>query len=337
MAKNDKTETLSLAEVRAQALELAIASVEKTYGTGSVSQFNGNEPQPGVVFTSSGCYSLDRALGGGYPKGRIVEIFGPESSGKTTLSLLAIANAQKADPRKCLFVDMEHALDVSYAQKLGVDVNRVLICQPSSGEEALNMLLTLVKSGAVSLAVVDSVAALVPLKELEGEVGDQNMGLQSRMMSQIMRMLVGPASTSDCCVIFINQIRMKIGVVYGNPETTAGGNALKFYASQRLDVRAGEKEGEEANYTGRMTKVRVIKNKVFPPFREAQFPIEFGIGIDPFKDLVQSALDAGILTQAGAWIKWNGNLVSQGFNKAADYFRSNIEATNELKTALAKK
>lgn len=337
MAKTEKAEPQTLEQIRAAALDLAIASVEATYGAGCVTSFDNTEPLPGVEFIPSGCFSLDRALGGGYAKGRIIEILGPESSGKTTLSLLAVANAQKTDPRMTLYIDMEHALDMNYAKALGVDTKRMLLTQPDSAEEALNSMLTFIKSGAISIAVIDSVAALTPQAEIEKNIGDSSMGRQALLMSQAMRLIVGPAGTNNTTIIFINQIRMKIGIVYGNPETTSGGNALKFYASQRLDIRAGEKQEDGEDVTGRMTKVKVIKNKVFPPFREAVFPIEFGTGIDPFKDLVTVAIAAGILEKAGAWIKWNGELVGQGFNKTANHFRENPEATERLKAALQSK
>lgn len=330
--KEDNVVTLDVKQD--QALKLALASIEKEFGAGAVQQYGHGEPIPGVEFFSSGCFSLDQALGRGYAKGRIVEIYGPASAGKTTLALLAIANAQKTDTRHCVFIDVEHALDPTYAEKLGVDMSRVLISQPDDGETALNIMDTLLKSGSVSLIVLDSVAALVSRKELEGEIGDQSMGVQARLMSQTMRMIVGSALSNNTTIIFLNQIRMKIGVMYGNPETTSGGNSLGFYASQRLDVRRKDKVEGEGGIIGCETKVKVVKNKVSPPFREAEFTIKFGEGIDWAEDLVKAGVAAGKLEKAGAWVSFNGERISQGEPKAAQYFRDNPDKANLLKAAL---
>ena len=333
MSKEKQIE-VPLEELQDQALKLALATIEKEFGGGSVQQFGHGKPIPGVEFFSSGCFSLDIALGRGYAKGRIVEIFGPASSGKTTLSLLAIANAQKSDPRKALFIDVEHALDPEYAVKLGVNMDRLLISQPDNAEAALNIMDTLLKSGAISLIVLDSVAALVSRKELEGEIGDQSMGVQARLMSQAMRMIVRSALVNNTTIIFLNQIRMKIGVMYGNPETTSGGNSLGFYASQRLDIRRKEKVGETGAETGCCTKVKVIKNKVAPPFRESEFTINFGEGIDWAQDLTAVAEAAGKFEKAGSWYSMNGQRIAQGKVQVAQYLKDNPEVAIKLREEL---
>lgn len=332
--KIEEDNVITLDMKQDKALELALASIEKEFGPGAVQQYGKGDPIPGVEFISSGCFSLDQALGRGYAKGRIIEIYGPASAGKTTLALLAIANAQKTDLRKAVFIDVEHALDPQYAEKLGVDMSRVLISQPDSGEQALNILDTLLKSGAVSIIVLDSVAALAAQKELEGNIGDQSMGVQARLMSQTMRMIVGSALKNNTTVIFLNQIRMKIGVMYGNPETTSGGNSLGFYASQRLDVRRKDKVEGDGGIIGCETKVKVVKNKVAPPFREAEFTIKFGEGIDWAEDLVKAGVAAGKLEKSGAWVSFNGERISQGEPKAAQYFRDNPDKATLLKAAL---
>jgi len=334
-AAKKEEEKPSLQETQNKALELALSSIEKEFGAGSVQQYGKGAAIPGVEFFSSGCFSLDKALGGGFAKGRIVELYGPMSSGKTTLALLAIANAQKTDSRKAVFIDVEHALDPTYAQKLGVDMDRVLISQPDSGEEALNILDTLLKSGAVSVVVLDSVAALVSKKELEGDVGDQSMGVQARMMSQAMRMTVSAAKRHNTAIIYLNQIRNKIGVMYGSPEVTSGGLALGFFASQRLDVRRKDKVEGDDEVIGCKTKVKVVKNKVAPPFREAEFTIKFGEGIDWAEDLVKVCIETGVVEKSGAWIKFKGELIGQGEPKTAQYLRDNPAVTEELKVKLS--
>lgn len=330
----EKEEQPTLAELQDQALGLALASIEKEFGAGAIQQYGHGKPIPGVEFFSSGCYGLDIALGNGYAKGRIVEAFGPPSSGKTTLSLLAIANAQKTDPRRTVFIDVEHALDPTYAEKLGVDMSRVLISQPDNGEEALNIMDTLLKSGAVSIIVLDSIAALVSRKELEGEIGDQSMGVQARMMSQTMRMVVGNAKKYNTTLFLLNQLRSKIGIVYGNPEVTSGGASVGYYASQRLDIRRKDKVENNNEVVGFQTKVKIIKNKVAPPFREAEFTIVFGEGIDWALDLVSAGVAAGHVEKAGAWYSFNGERISQGEPKAAQYFRDYPEKAALLKAKL---
>ena len=276
---------------------------------------------PGVQAISTGALSLDIALGvGGVPRGRIIEIFGPESSGKTTLALHIVAEAQKKGGIAA-FVDAEHALDISYARKLGVKTDDLLVSQPDTGEQALEITEVLVRSGAIDVLVVDSVAALVPRAEIEGEMGDSHMGLQARLMSQALRKLTATISKSNCCVIFINQIRMKIGVMFGNPETTTGGNALKFYASVRMDIRriAALKQGQDA--IGNRTRVKVVKNKVAPPFKEAEFDIMYGTGISREGDIVDMGADSGIVEKSGAWYSYNGERIGQGRENAKQFLK----------------
>lgn len=309
------------------AIDLAIGQIDKSFGKGTI--MSGTQYFPDLQWIPSGSLKLDKALGGGYAKGRIVEILGPESSGKTTLALHAVAEAQKKFGA-CAYIDMEHALDINYAGDLGVDTETLLIAQPSSGEQALNIAESLVRTGAVNLIVVDSVAALIPEKELEGEMGDSNMGLQARLMSQAMRKLSGIASTSKTCIIFINQIRMKIGVMFGNPETTTGGNALKFYASQRLDVRRIATLGTDEEKTGITSRVKIIKNKVGKPFREAEFGIIFGEGIDSFTELVELASEKGVLVKGGAWYNY-GDVKLQGMTNVKNWLNENPAIYEEIK------
>jgi recombination protein RecA len=315
---------------RAKALGGAISSIEKQFGKGSIMKLGERGEVAAVAVIPSGSVGLDVALGvGGYPRGRLIEIFGPESSGKTTLALHAIAEAQRAGGTAA-FVDAEHALDVSYARKLGVDVAELLVSQPDTGEQALEIAETLVRSGAVDLLVVDSVAALVPRAEIEGEMGDSHMGVQARLMSQAMRKLAGVVSRNQATVVFINQIRMKIGVVFGNPETTTGGNALKFYASLRLDIRrAGQlKDGEEI--VGSRTRVRVVKNKVAPPFREAEFDIRYGVGVDRAAEALDLAVDRGLVEKSGTHFALDGERIGQGRERAAEWLRANPAALEAL-------
>lgn len=321
--KNDKK-----ADGRAQALNLAIAQITKTFGDGSIMKL-GDAKKIDVQLIPSGSLSLDLALGGGYPKGRIIEIYGPESSGKTTLTLHAIAEIQKQGGTAA-FIDAEHALDPAYAKRIGVDTANLLISQPDNGEQALEICETLVRSGAVDLIVVDSVAALVPQAEIDGDMGESQMGLQARLMSQAMRKLTGIISKSKATVIFINQIRMKIGVMFGNPETTTGGNALKFYASVRLDIRRIGQIKEGDNITGNRTKVKVVKNKIAAPFRTAEFDIMYNEGISKVGDILDLAVQYGIIDKAGAFLKYNGETIGQGRESVKKLFREKPEFMNEI-------
>ncbi len=313
---------------RSQALNLAISQITKQFGDGSIMKL-GEAHKVDVELLSSGALSLDLALGGGYPKGRIIEIYGPESSGKTTLALHAIAEMQRGGGTAA-FIDAEHALDPMYAKRVGVDVENLLISQPDNGEQALEICETLVRSGAVDLIVVDSVAALVPQAEIDGDMGDSNMGLHARLMSQAMRKLTGIISKSKATVIFINQIRMKIGVMFGNPETTTGGNALKFYASVRLDIRRiGQiKAGEEI--AGNRTKIKVVKNKIAPPFRTAEFDIMYNEGISRTGDVLDLATENEVLEKSGAFYKYNGTTIGQGRETAKAYLKENPEILKEI-------
>ena len=310
MVKEKETKKTDAENGKSEALKLAIAQITKQFGDGSIMKLGDNR-NIDVELLKSGSLSLDLALGGGYPKGRIIEIYGPESSGKTTLALHAIAEIQKTGGQAA-FIDAEHALDPSYAKRIGVDVDNLLISQPDNGEQALEICETLVRSNAVDLIVVDSVAALVPQAEIEGDMGDAQMGLQARLMSQAMRKLTAIISKSKATVIFINQIRMKIGVMFGNPETTTGGNALKFYASVRIDIRRiGQiKDGE--NIIGNRTKIKVVKNKIAAPFRSAEFDIMYNEGISKVGDVLDLAVQYGVFDKAGAFIKYNGETIGQG-------------------------
>ncbi|MFN0218449.1 MAG: recombinase RecA [Hyphomicrobium sp.] len=317
-----------------QALDQALAQIDKTFGKGSIMRLGANEKLVDIEAISTGSLGLDIALGiGGLPKGRVVEIYGPESSGKTTLTLQVIAEAQKKGGT-CAFIDAEHALDPQYARKLGVKVEDLLISQPDTGEQALEIADTLVRSGAIDVLVIDSVAALTPKAELEGEMGDSLPGLQARLMSQALRKLTGSISKSGTMVIFINQIRMKIGVMFGNPETTTGGNALKFYASVRLDIRRiGQiKEREEA--VGNQTRVKVVKNKVAPPFKQVEFDIMYGEGISKVGELVDLGVKAGIVEKSGAWISYNGQRIGQGRENAKTFLKENPAVAAELERAI---
>jgi recombination protein RecA len=315
---------------RMKALAAAIGGIEKQFGKGSVMRLGeGGAPQP-VAVVPTGSLGLDLALGvGGLPRGRVVEIYGPESSGKTTLALHAIAEAQRQGG-VAAFVDAEHALDVGYAKKLGVSLPDLLVSQPDTGEQALEIAEQLVRSGAVDLVVVDSVAALVPRAEIEGEMGDAHMGLQARLMSQALRKLTAVVSRNQSIVVFINQIRMKIGVVFGNPETTTGGNALKFYSSVRLDIRRiGQvKEGEVV--VGSRTRVKVVKNKMAPPFREAEFDIRYGFGVDRWAEALDLAVARGLLEKSGAWFALDGERIGQGRERASEWLRTHPEAHERL-------
>jgi recombination protein RecA len=321
-----------------KAIELAVSSIEKAFGKGSIMRL-GNEDAlvKDVAAVSTGATSLDIALGvGGFPRGRIIEIYGPESSGKTTLALHAIAEAQKAGGI-CAFVDAEHALDVGYARKLGVRTDDLLISQPDSGEQALEIVETLVRSGAIDVLVIDSVAALVPKAELEGEMGDAHMGVQARLMSQALRKLTGTIAKSQTIVIFINQIRMKIGVMFGNPETTTGGNALKFYATLRLDIRriGAIKDGDAV--IGNRTRVKVVKNKVAPPFKEVEFDIMYGQGISREGDLLDLAAQENVVEKSGTWFSFDGERIGQGREQAKTFLKEHPAQLQKIEAQVLEK
>ena len=326
-----QTHTLN-AEQRNKAIDAAILSLDKTYGKGTIMRMD-DAAVADVATIPTGCLSVDLALGaGGVPRGRVVEIFGPESSGKTTLTLHLIAEAQRAGG-VCAFVDAEHALDVAYASKLGVDVPGLLVSQPDNGEQALEIVDALVRSNGIDLIVVDSVAALTPRAEIEGDMGDNHVGLQARLMSQALRKLTSAAARTGTTIVFINQLRMKIGVMFGSPETTTGGNALKFYSSVRIDIRriGAIKQGDEV--IGNKTRVKIVKNKVAPPFRKAEVEIRFGEGICRFLDLVQQGLDAGLITRSGAWYSW-GEVRVQGRDALRDVLKGDPKLEQELHAAL---
>ncbi len=331
--KTDDTKPAN--EGKLKALGLAMEQIEKQFGTGAIMRL-GEQKHADVEFISSGALSLDLALGGGYPKGRVIEIYGPESSGKTTLTLHAIAEVQRSGGTAA-FIDAEHALDPAYAKRLGVDTNNLLISQPDNGEQALEIVDTLVHSNAVDLIVVDSVAALTPQAEIEGEMGDAHMGLQARLMSQALRKLTAIISKSRATVIFLNQIRMKIGVMFGNPETTTGGNALKFYSSVRCDIRRiGQiKVGEEV--IGNRTKVKVVKNKIAPPFRQAEFDIMYNEGISKTGDVLDLAVTHGIVDKAGAWFAYKDQKIGQGREAAKAYLKENPKVLDEIEKAVRAK
>jgi recombination protein RecA len=317
---------------RSKAVDLAITQIERQFGKGSIMKLGGAEAVADVPAISTGSLSLDIALGTfGVPRGRVIEIYGPESGGKTTLALHIVAEAQKKNGIAA-FIDAEHALDVGYAKKIGVNTDDLLISQPDSGEQALEIAETLVRSGALDVLVIDSVAALVPKAELEGEMGDAQMGLQARLMSQALRKLTGSISKSKTTVIFINQLRMKIGVFFGNPETTTGGNALKFYSSQRLDIRkmTSIKNGQEV--IGFRTKVKVVKNKMAPPFREAEFDIIFGEGISREGDLQDLAADNGIIEKSGSWYSYKGDRIGQGRDNSRIFLKENPDLMAQVET-----
>jgi len=318
-----------------KALNLAVDQIEKQFGKGAIMRL-GEAQKVNVETYPTGSISLDMALGGGIPKGRIIEIYGPESSGKTTMTLHAIAEVQRAGGTAA-FVDAEHALDPQYAKRIGVDLDRLLISQPDTGEQALEIVETLVRSSAVDLVVIDSVAALVPQAEIEGDMGDAHVGLQARLMSQALRKLTGTISKTKCTVIFINQIRMKIGVMFGNPETTSGGNALKFYASLRMDIRRiGQiKVGEEI--VGNRTKVKVVKNKVAPPFKVAEFDIMYNEGISVTGDLLDLAVMHAVVGKAGAWYEYNGEKIAQGREAAKQYLKDNPKVMEKIDKELRNK
>ena len=318
---------------KTKALDVAMSQIEQTYGKGSIMKL-GQRSVMDIESISTGSLSLDVALGiGGLPKGRIVEIYGPESSGKTTLALHVIAEAQK-NGENCAFIDAEHALDPSYAKKLGVNIDELIISQPDTGEQALEITDSLVRSKAISVLVIDSVAALTPRAEIEGEMGDAHMGLQARLMSQALRKLTGSVSKSNCMVIFINQIRMKIGVMFGSPETTAGGNALKFYSSCRLDIRRIGAIKDKEEIIGNQTRVKVVKNKVAPPFRVVEFDIMYGEGISKLGELVDLGVKAGTIEKSGAWFAYKGEKIGQGRENSKIFLKENPAIAKEIEEAI---
>ncbi|MDI3322937.1 recombinase RecA [Pontibacterium granulatum] len=318
---------------RKKALDAALSQIERQFGKGAVMRM-GEQPREAIPAVSTGSLTLDIALGiGGLPYGRIVEIYGPESSGKTTLTLQVIAEAQKQG-KTCAFVDAEHALDPIYAEKLGVDVDGLLVSQPDTGEQALEITDMLVRSNAVDVIIVDSVAALTPKAEIEGDMGDSHVGLQARLMSQALRKLTGSVKQANCLLVFINQIRMKIGVMFGNPETTTGGNALKFYSSVRLDIRrtGAIKQGDEV--VGNETRVKVVKNKVSPPFKQAEFQIMYGQGIYHMGEVIDLGVKQGLIDKSGAWYAYQGNKIGQGKANAANYLEEHPEVAQEIESEI---
>ncbi|AKC68317.1 MULTISPECIES: recombinase RecA [Pandoraea] len=328
--EESKKGSANLSAEKGKALAAALAQIEKQFGKGSIMRLGDGEVEADIQVVSTGSLGLDIALGvGGLPRGRVIEIYGPESSGKTTLTLQVVAEMQKIGGT-CAFIDAEHALDVGYANKLGVSVPELLISQPDTGEQALEIADALVRSGSIDLIIIDSVAALVPKAEIEGEMGDSLPGLQARLMSQALRKLTGTIKRTNCTVIFINQIRMKIGVMFGNPETTTGGNALKFYSSVRLDIRriGSIKKGDEV--VGNETRVKVVKNKVSPPFREAIFDILYGQGISREGEIIDLGVNAKIVEKAGAWYSYNGEKIGQGKDNAREFLRENPEIAHEI-------
>ena len=316
-----------------KALDAALSQIERAFGKGSIMRL-GQQSNIDIEAISTGSLGIDIALGiGGLPKGRIIEIFGPESSGKTTLALSVIAQAQKKGGT-CAFIDAEHALDPSYAKKIGVDIDNLLISQPDAGEQALEIADTLVRSGAIDVLVVDSVAALVPKAELEGEMGDSHMGLQARLMSQALRKLTSTVSRSNTLIIFINQIRMKIGVMFGNPETTTGGNALKFYASVRIDIRRTGSIKDKDDVIGSQTRVKIVKNKVAPPFKVVDFDIMYGEGISKTGELIDLGVKAGIIEKAGAWFSYKGDKIGQGRENAKIFLKEHPDVADEIENKI---
>lgn len=334
MDENKKGQIDGMGADKQKALSAALAQIEKQFGKGSIMRLGDGDIEQDIQVVSTGSLGLDIALGvGGLPRGRVVEIYGPESSGKTTLTLQVVAEMQRLGGT-CAFIDAEHALDVNYAGKIGVDVNNLLISQPDTGEQALEIADALVRSGSIDLIVIDSVAALVPKAEIEGDMGDSLPGLQARLMSQALRKLTGTIKRTNCLVIFINQIRMKIGVMFGSPETTTGGNALKFYASVRLDIRriGGIKKGDEA--IGNETRVKVVKNKVSPPFKEAIFDIMYGEGISREGEIIDLGVEAKLIEKAGAWYSYQGERVGQGKDNAREYLREHPEMAREIENRI---
>ncbi len=321
-------------ENKIKALDGIMAQIEKQYGKGAIMRLGASSADEGIEVLPTGCLSLDVAIGvGGLPRGRIIEIYGPESSGKTTVALHCIAETQK-NGGICAFIDAEHALDPVYAKNLGVNLDELYVSQPDHGEQALDITASLVSSKAVDLIVVDSVAALTPKAEIEGDMGDAHVGLQARLMSQALRKLTAITSKSKTCIIFINQLREKVGVMFGNPEVTAGGKALKFYASVRIDVRKGDALKSEGNAYGNHTKAKIVKNKVAPPFKTAEFDIIYGKGISKGSCIIDLGVQCGIIEKSGAWFSYNGEKIAQGREKASDYFESNPEIAAEAQARI---
>lgn len=319
-----------------KALKLTIDKLDKTYGKGSVMKLGDNTVEP-IETISSGSIGLDLALGvGGYPRGRIVEIFGPESSGKTTLAIHALAETQKAGGIAA-FIDAEHAFDISYAQKLGVDIENLLVSQPDHGEQALEIADALIRSGAVDIIVIDSVAALTPRSEIEGEMGDSQMGLQARLMSQALRKLTANIGKTKCLCIFINQLREKIGIIFGNPETTTGGNALKFYSTVRVDIRRVSQIKEGNKYLGNRVRTKVVKNKVAPPFKQAEFDIIFGEGISKIGEIIDLGAELDIIQKSGSWYSYNNNKLGQGREQVKKLFKDNPDLADEIEKKIREK
>ena len=330
MAKEAKGKVMNVDNDKRKALEAAIAQIEKDFGKGSIMKLGSGMDKMNVEVVPTGCLSLDLALGlGGIPKGRIIEVYGPESSGKTTVALHMVAEVQKAGGIAG-FIDAEHALDPVYAKAIGVNIDELYISQPDSGEQALEITETMVRSGAVDIVIVDSVAALVPKAEIDGDMGDSHVGLQARLMSQALRKLTSVISKTNCIVVFINQLREKIGVMFGNPETTTGGRALKFYASIRMDVRKADAIKQGGDVVGNRTKIKVVKNKIAPPFKEAQFDIMFGQGISRTGDVLDIAVDDNIVVKSGAWFSYNGEKIGQGRENVKLYLDSNPEVFKEI-------
>lgn len=333
MAREDKSKTLDIPgtkEDKLKALSAAIAKIEKDYGKGSVMKLGDSAKGMNVEAVPTGCLSLDLALGvGGVPKGRIIEVYGPESSGKTTVALHMVAEVQR-NGGIAGFIDAEHALDPVYAKNIGVDIDNLYISQPDNGEQALEITETMVRSGAVDIVIVDSVAALVPKAEIDGDMGDSHVGLQARLMSQALRKLTAIISKTNCIVIFINQLREKVGVMFGNPETTTGGRALKFYSSVRLDVRRIETLKQAGEFIGNRTRVKIVKNKVAPPFKEAEFDIMFGQGISREGDILDNAAELGIINKSGAWFAYNSEKIGQGRENAKQFLREHADICQEI-------
>jgi recombination protein RecA len=334
MATTESRESSRDVTSRDRAIDLAVSQIEKQFGKGAIMKLGADALIRDLVTISTGSLGLDIALGvGGLPRGRVVEIYGPESSGKTTLALQVIAEAQRHGGI-CAFIDAEHALDVTYARKLGVRTEDLLVSQPDHGEQALEIAETLVRSGAIDVLVVDSVAALVPRAEIEGDMGDPQMGLQARLMSQALRKLTGTIAKSSTIVIFINQIRMKIGILFGNPETTTGGNALKFYSSIRLDIRRVAAIKQADQIVGSRTKVKVVKNKVAPPFKEAEFDILYGTGISKVGELVDLGAESGVIEKSGSWYSYGGERIGQGRENTKDFLKENPETADAIERAI---
>jgi recombination protein RecA len=330
MAREKESKTIAADDNRQRALESALAQIEKNFGKGSVMKLGDKSAHMNIETVSTGCLSLDLALGlGGVPKGRIIEIYGPESSGKTTVALHMVAEVQKRNGIAG-FIDAEHALDPVYAKNIGVDIDNLYISQPDNGEQALEIAETMVRSGAVDIIIIDSVAALVPKAEIEGDMGDSHVGLQARLMSQALRKLTGVVSRTNCIVVFINQLREKVGVMFGNPETTTGGRALKFYSSVRMDVRRIDSIKSAGEVIGNRTRVKVVKNKIAPPFKEAEFDIIYGKGISKIGDIIDLAANDNIIVKSGSWFSYNGEKIGQGRDNTKQFLAEHPEIADEI-------